>query len=206
MEEVRDYNEKYTGEYTSRIAFPIGGLGTGMFCVEGSGAISNMNIRHKTEMLNEPTMFAGLYLKGVDNGSIVVEGQVPDWKKFGQPQSTKGYGGTWGLPRFKDCDFEVKFPFAKLRMSDDELKMDVTMKVWNPFIPTDENNSGLPVAGFEYTFKNKYPEFKQTMQQCRIHCYLIIYIFPLGSCNPIFFSVLSLRCFERALPVHWLCP
>lgn len=44
MEEVRDYNEKYTGEYTSRIAFPIGGLGTGMFCVEGSGAISNMNI------------------------------------------------------------------------------------------------------------------------------------------------------------------
>ena len=33
MEEVRDYNEKYTGEYTSRIAFPIGGLGTGMFCV-----------------------------------------------------------------------------------------------------------------------------------------------------------------------------
>ena len=156
MEEVRDYNEKYTGEYTSRIAFPIGGLGTGMFCVEGSGAISNMNIRHKTEMLNEPTMFAGLYLKGVDNGSIVVEGQVPDWKKFGQPQSTKGYGGTWGLPRFKDCDFEVKFPFAKLIMSDDELKMDVTMKVWNPFIPTDENNSGLPVAGFEYTFKNKY--------------------------------------------------
>ena len=156
MEEVRDYNEKYTGEYTSRIAFPIGGLGTGMVCVEGSGAISNMNIRHKTEMLNEPTMFAGLYLKGVDNGSIVVEGQVPDWKKFGQPQSTKGYGGTWGLPRFKDCDFEVKFPFAKLRMSDDELKMDVTMKVWNPFIPTDENNSGLPVAGFEYTFKNKY--------------------------------------------------
>lgn len=63
--------------------------------------------------------------------------------KFGQPQSTKGYGGTWGLPRFKDCDFEVKFPFAKLRMSDDELKMDVTMKVWNPFIPTDEITQGF---------------------------------------------------------------
>lgn len=65
------------------------GLGTGMFCVEGSGAISNMNIRHKTEMLNEPTMFAGLYLKGVDNGSIVVEGQVPDWKKFGNHSQQK---------------------------------------------------------------------------------------------------------------------
>lgn len=74
---------KIYGRVYEQDCFPIGGLGTGMFCVEGSGAISNMNIRHKTEMLNEPTMFAGLYLKGVDNGSIVVEGQVPDWKKFG---------------------------------------------------------------------------------------------------------------------------
>ncbi|WP_300704463.1 GH116 family glycosyl hydrolase [Bacteroides sp.] len=156
VEQTRSYNQKYTGKYTSRVAFPIGGLGTGMFCIEGSGAISNMNIRHRTEMLNEPTMFAGLYLKDIENGSIVIEGQVPDWKKFGQPQSTKGYGGTWGLPRFKDCDFEAKFPFANLSMHDDELKVDVSMQVWNPFIPTDEDNSGLPVAGFEYTFKNKY--------------------------------------------------
>lgn len=28
-------------------------------------------------------------------------------------------------------------------MSDDELKMDVTMKVWNPFIPTDEITQGF---------------------------------------------------------------
>lgn len=156
IETERNYNEKYTGIYTNRIAFPIGGLGTGMFCIEGSGAISNMNIRHRTEMLNEPTMFAGLYLKDIENGSIVLEGQVPNWKKFGQPQSTKGYGGTWGLPRFKECDFDARFPFASLHMNDDELKINVDLKVWNPFIPTDENNSGLPVAGFEYTFTNQY--------------------------------------------------
>ena len=154
--EKRGYNEKYTGAYTSRIAFPVGGLGAGMFCVEGSGAVSNMNIRHRTEMQHEPTMFAGLYLKDVERGSIVIEGQVPDWKKFGQPQSTKGYGGTWGLPRFKTCDFEARFPFARLNMKDDELKIDVSLQVWNPFVPTDEDNSGLPVAGFEYTFTNRY--------------------------------------------------
>jgi|GEM_PF-3325173 len=152
----RNYAGKYTGEYTSRIAFPVGGLGTGMFCIEGSGAVSNMNIRHRNEMQHEPVMFAGLYLKDTPNGSMVIEGQVPDWKKFGQPQSTKGYGGTWGFPRFKECDFDAQFPFAHLEMRDDELKVDVNMKVWNPFIPTDEDNSGLPVAGFEYTFKNNY--------------------------------------------------
>ena len=40
MEEVRDYNEKYTGEYTSRIAFPIGGLGTGKFPLTSQNVIS----------------------------------------------------------------------------------------------------------------------------------------------------------------------
>ena len=44
---------KIYGRVYEQDCFPIGGLGTGMFCVEGSGAISNMNIRHKTEMLNE---------------------------------------------------------------------------------------------------------------------------------------------------------
>ena len=38
----RGYNEKYIGEYTRKIAFPIGGIGTGMFCIEGTGALSNM--------------------------------------------------------------------------------------------------------------------------------------------------------------------
>lgn len=31
MEEVRDYNEKYTGEYTSRIAFLLGDWGRECF-------------------------------------------------------------------------------------------------------------------------------------------------------------------------------
>lgn len=43
----RGYNEKYIGEYTRKIAFPIGGIGTGMFCIEGTGALSNMSIRHR---------------------------------------------------------------------------------------------------------------------------------------------------------------
>ncbi|MEP6846673.1 MAG: twin-arginine translocation signal domain-containing protein [Panacibacter sp.] len=34
---VRPYNEAYTGEFLNRLAFPIGGLGAGMFCLEGTG-------------------------------------------------------------------------------------------------------------------------------------------------------------------------
>ena len=35
----RVYNGDYHGAYNNRIAFPIGGMGTGMFCMEGTGAI-----------------------------------------------------------------------------------------------------------------------------------------------------------------------
>jgi hypothetical protein len=43
---ARKYNSPYTGEYLNRLAFPIGGLGAGMFCLEGTGAISHMSVRN----------------------------------------------------------------------------------------------------------------------------------------------------------------
>lgn len=151
---IRNYNEKYTGEYTDHISFPIGGMGTGMFCVEGSGAISNMSLRHRPEVFHEPTMFAALHIKGMENGTKVLEGQVPDWKKFGMPLSALGGGGTWGLPRYKENTFSARFPFAEIELQDDKMPVEVKIKAWNPFIPTDADNSSLPVGGFEYEFKN----------------------------------------------------
>jgi uncharacterized protein (DUF608 family) len=150
----RGFNTKYEGVYSNRIAFPVGGLGTGMFCVEGTGAISNMSLRHRPEVFHEPVMFAALHLKNVENGTKILEGPVPDWKKFGMPQSALGGGGTWGLPRFKESTFHARFPFAEIELKDRELPVKVEITAWNPFIPTDADNSSLPVGGFEYRFTN----------------------------------------------------
>lgn len=153
-EQPRIYNEKYTGDYTNRIAFPIGGMGTGMFCIEGSGAISNMSLRHRPEVFHEPAMFAALHIKDVNNTTKILEGQVPDWKKFGMPLSALGGGGTWGLPRYKENTFTARFPFAEIELKDDQMPVDIKINAWNPFIPTDADNSSLPVGGLEYEFKN----------------------------------------------------
>ncbi|HCC52302.1 MAG TPA: hypothetical protein DEQ30_09805 [Porphyromonadaceae bacterium] len=153
-ESRRDFNTKYEGLHVNRIAFPIGGLGTGMFCVEGTGAISNMSLRHRPDVFHEPTMFAALHLKNVANGTKILEGPVPDWKKFGMPHSALGGGGTWGLPRFKASTFRAHFPFAEIELEDRELPVKVTITAWNPFIPTDADHSSLPVGGFEYQFTN----------------------------------------------------
>jgi hypothetical protein len=149
------YNSTYTGEYLNRIAFPIGGLGAGMFCMEGTGAISHMSVRNRPEIFNEPGMFAAITIKGVKNGAKLLEGPVPDWKKFGQREAGNGLGGaTTGLPHFSNASFNVKFPFGYLDISDADLPLKVQVTAWSPFIPTDENNSGLPAGAIEYKFIN----------------------------------------------------
>src|ERR1700712_1657883 len=100
----RKYNAPYKAEYLDRLAFPIGGLGAGMFCIEGTGAISHMSVRNKPDIFNEPGMFAAIHIKGVKNGAKIIEGQVPQWKFFGQRGTGNGAAGsTFGLPRFKDA-------------------------------------------------------------------------------------------------------
>ncbi|MGN6616081.1 MAG: GH116 family glycosyl hydrolase [Ilyomonas sp.] len=149
------YNQSYSGEYLNRIAFPIGGLGAGMFCLEGTGAISHMSVRHKPDVFNEPEFFAAIAVKGETNKAKIVEGPVPDWKKFGRPNAGNGSGGeTTGLPRFEEAVFEARFPFATIQLTDKELPLKVELTGWSPFIPGDENSSSLPVGALTYKFIN----------------------------------------------------
>ena len=152
---ARFFNNKYEDEYLNRIAFPIGGMGAGMFCIEGSGAISHMSVRHRPEIFHEPCMFAAIHVKGMNNGSKVIEGQSPAWKRFGLGGSSNGMGHTnWGLPRFRQASFLARFPFAGIELQDKNLPVEVTMKGWSPFIPTEEDKSSIPVGAIEYAFRN----------------------------------------------------
>ena len=160
----RAFNEKYEGGYNNRIAFPIGGMGAGMFCIEGTGYLSHLSILHKPDIYNEPGMFAALHVKGYENGTKILEGTVPDWRKFGAPNSGLGSGGAnYGLPRFHESTFEARFPFGKVTLKDGNIPVEVTITAWNPFIPGDADNSGLPVGIIEYTFENKTDKGLETV-------------------------------------------
>lgn len=151
----RKYNETFKGEYLNRLAFPVGGIGAGMFCLEGTGAISHMSIRNRPEIFNEPAVFAAIEVKGIKNGVKVLEGPVPEWKVFGQRGSGNGdAGATYGLPRLSHAEFTTKFPFGTVKLMDADLPLKVAITGWSPFIPTDEDNSSLPVGCLEYRFTN----------------------------------------------------
>ena len=150
-----DYNGSYSGKNLDRIAFPVGGIGAGMFCIEGTGAISHMSVRNRPEVFNEPCMFAAISVRGFEKGSLVIEGEVPEWKKFGNPNTGNGSPGTtYGLPRFEDADFLARFPYAIINLKDSDVPLEIKLTGWSPFIPTDADNSSLPVGGLEYSFKN----------------------------------------------------
>ena len=134
----RTFNAPYEGEYLSQIAFPIGGMGAGMFCIEGNGTISHMSIHHVPELFNEPLMFAALHVKGQENGSKVIEGNVPEWKKYGRQGATLGISNpAWGFPRFDRARFTARFPFAHIELTDDDMPLDAEITAWSPFIPTN---------------------------------------------------------------------
>ena len=151
----RKFNDAYAGEYLNRLAFPLGGIGAGMFCIEGSGAFSHMSVRHKPNVFNEPGIFAAICVKGMANGAKVVEGPAPEWKKFGMRDSGNGLGGAiYGLPRFNDATVLTRFPFANLSLREEKYPLAVDVEAWSPFIPNDADNSSLPVAAMTYTFIN----------------------------------------------------
>jgi len=158
------FNAVYEGENLSRLAFPIGGIGAGMICLEGNGAISHVSVRNQPNVFNEPFLMAALSVKGIQNGAKVLEGPVPDWKIFGNPNTANGAGEkSYGFPRFQKASFETHFPFGKIKLEDSDIPMEVSLTGWSPFIPADEDNSSLPVGCLEYTFKNTS---KQEQEAC----------------------------------------
>ena len=147
-----------TGEQLNRVAFPLGGLGAGMMSLEGTGAISQMSLRHKPEVYHEPAvLFGALHVKGVKTARVV-EGPVPMWKAFGQEAAAAGNGlngRSYGLPRFAKASFTSAFPFAEVALADPTLPVAATIRGWSPFTPGNADDSSLPVAALEYVFRNR---------------------------------------------------
>ncbi len=161
------FNGSYRERNLDRIAFPIGGIGAGMFCLEGTGAISHVSVRNQMDFFNEPPCFAAVCVLGEtpeQNKARVLEGPVPDWKYFGRGNTGNGAPGTtYGLPRFKECSFECRFPFAQIDLKDSSLPIDVRILGWSPFTPPEPDDSSYPWGAIEYCLTNRSEKVQKTV-------------------------------------------
>src|SRR5579863_3774396 len=70
----RAFNSVYAGAYLDHVALPLGGIGAGMICLEGTGALSHVSLRNRPEVYNEPCVFAAISLMGQRRVARVLEG------------------------------------------------------------------------------------------------------------------------------------
>jgi uncharacterized protein (DUF608 family) len=59
------------------------------------------------------------------------------------------------MPRFESGRFLGSYPFARVELSDPSVPLKVTLEAFNPFIPGNELDSGLPVAIFYWRLANE---------------------------------------------------
>jgi non-lysosomal glucosylceramidase len=154
----------YEGIRKREISFPLGGIGTGCVGLAGNGRFVDW------EIFNCPGKgttngFSHFAVKAESGGRLldarILQGDLPA-PHTGQYRAGafSGYGfgpdreTMAGLPHFREVRFEAAFPFAMLCFSGERFPGDVTLEAFNPFIPSNDFDSSLPVAMFEIGFRN----------------------------------------------------
>ncbi len=141
--------------FLSEIAFPLGGIGTGTVSVGGRGALRDWEIcnrPHKGRTLDSSFFALWYQEEGRDPRACILESQMapPFRGGFGLSRSQLP-----GMPRFQKARFLGSYPFARLELEDSRVPLDVSLECFNPFIPNNEKDSGLPVAIFYWQVSNK---------------------------------------------------
>lgn len=151
----------YTGAKRRQISFPLGGIGSGCIGLSGYGQLVDWEIfNHPNKgSVNGFTHFA---VKAERDGQLVdarvlhadmdqdLSGSF-SLQKFGEGASRYSL---MGMPHFRDCTFEGRFPFAVVRFMEDAFPGKVSLEAFNPLIPTNEDDSSIPAAFLAVTVEN----------------------------------------------------
>lgn len=155
---------RYTGAHLNRIRFPLGGIGTGSVSLAGNGALVDWEIfnRPNKGSIHPYTGFS--VCARYPDGRTVTCALQGDWSgdlsgEYSR-ETFKGYGfgpsetTFCGFPHFRKVSFDARFPIATLTFRDPDFPGKVVLKAFNPMIPLDTENSGIPAAFFEITIQS----------------------------------------------------
>jgi len=144
----------FEGAALTEIAFPLGGSGTGTVSLGGRGNLRDWEIFNRPgKGVSLPFTFFALFCRPEGEKPVVrvLEGRL-------QPPFT-GEDGVHraqapGLPRMEKTRFVGEYPFAAVEMEDRQLPLKVTLEAFNPFLPLNVEESGIPAVVLRYRLKN----------------------------------------------------
>jgi uncharacterized protein (DUF608 family) len=145
-----------------RSGMALGGIGAGWFELRQDGTTANWNLFN-----NNPLGWAPLFpvLEFAPHSMLFF---VAKWQRQGEEprmkllQIEESHGGgslerheiQYIFPWLTGVDaikYQVRFPFARLRFTAEDMPFVVELEAWSPFIPFDERNSALPGAFLDFT-------------------------------------------------------
>lgn len=149
----------YDGQHLYQVALPLGGIGTGTVSLGGRGELRDweiMNVpakKYSTVTTGNNAPFFAIYAKPAqgESSTTLLAGPLYSQEYLhyeGRPVNHHG------MPRFANAEFDAAYPFGQVHLSDPDLPVAVTVKGFNPLVPTDADASGLPVAVLSYEVKN----------------------------------------------------
>jgi non-lysosomal glucosylceramidase len=158
----------YTGARTAEISFPLGGIGTGCIGLAGNGRLVDWEIANRPNKgsLNGLTHFAVRAEVTSGSGGRVVDARVlqgdlgppytgqlsaDNYRSFGFGPSRDTLAGA---PHFRDAEFRGEFPIAELALGDPHFPGMAVLRAFNPFVPLNARDSGIPAAFFEIELEN----------------------------------------------------
>jgi non-lysosomal glucosylceramidase len=146
----------YDQQHLTRIALPLGGIGTGTVSLGGRGQLQDWEIMNRpakgySTVLtgNTAPFFAIHLLEEKKTRALLGPLEAHEYQHMeGRPVDHHG------LPRFAKASFETAYPFGQVSLSDPALPVSVQIKGFNPLVPADANASGLPIAVLTYQITN----------------------------------------------------
>jgi len=158
----------YKGRKTREISFPLEGIGTSCIGLARNGRLIDWEIFNR---LNKGSIngFSRFAIKAERSGQVfdarVLSGDLQppyigklSWKAEGDKYEGFGFDldrqNLAGMPHFKDVVFIGQYPIATLEFNEQKFPGMVSLTAFNPFIPLNDKDSGIPAAFFELTIRN----------------------------------------------------
>ena len=132
------------------IGMPVGGISAGQVYLGGDGQLWYWDIFNISKISPGNEGGHRYYLNPLvqdnnfENGfGITINDNGFEYKR---PLNKQG---------FSNISFQGEYPIGKVTYNDPQLPVEIKLNAYTPFIPTDADNSGLPMIVMEYTVINE---------------------------------------------------
>jgi uncharacterized protein (DUF608 family) len=145
----------FTGANLAMISFPLGGIGTGSVGLSGRGGLVDWEIFNRPNVGGRfPRTFPLIWAREQGQDPVCRVLMAPPLPPYQGGGGGDPHEGGEGFPHMDGCTFRGEYPFAWIDFASKRLPLRVRLEAYNPFIPSEPDDSGFPAAILIYTLTN----------------------------------------------------